>query len=180
VAETAKARLVEQNTLLDAANARLERKLALRASPRGYMPYDVPAGWFQIATSYTGAVAFVERRTGPNRVTASGVLVEGRLLNPTWSERPVFVTASYVVGRGTEFAMAMDPAEAQIVVFGPNSERRKARLGLLLWQSDSLGVSVSSIEGPCACNADQSGEHCSGSAVQSRQAYICGGESFVR
>src|SRR5262249_26375605 len=31
--------------------------------------------------------------------------------------------------------------------FGPNSDQRKARLGVLLWQSDSLGVSVSSIEG---------------------------------
>jgi len=38
-------------------------------------------------------------------------------------------------------------------VFGPNSERRKARLGLLLWQSDSLGVSVSSIEGDLPAHA---------------------------
>lgn len=152
-AETAKAELVEQNALLDAANARLERKLALRASPRGYMPYDVPAGWFQIATSYTGAVAFVERRTDPDRVMASGVLVEGRLLNPSWSERPVFVTASYVIGKKTEFATAMDPAEVQIVMFGPNNERRNKHLGSLIWQSDSLGVSVSSIEGDLPTNA---------------------------
>ncbi len=37
---------------LAATNARLERKLALRAAPLGYLPYDVPAGWFQVATSY--------------------------------------------------------------------------------------------------------------------------------
>ena len=46
---------------LAAPNARLERKLALRAAPLGNMPYDVPAGWFQVATSYADAVAFVEK-----------------------------------------------------------------------------------------------------------------------
>jgi hypothetical protein len=140
--------LVTQNALLDATNARLERKLALRAAPRGYMPYDVPAGWFQVATSYAGAVAFVEKRTNPNRLTASGVLVNARLLNPSWDEKPVFVTATYVVAKdGSFYAYALPPAEAQIVMLGPKNERRTASLRAILWQSENLGVSISSIEG---------------------------------
>ena len=139
-AETAKESLA-------ATNARLERKLALRAAPRGYMPYDVPAGWFQVATSYAGAVAFVEKRTDPDRLLASGVLVEAHLLNPSWDNRPVFVTATFSVAKDSSiFSSAMTPTEAQIVILGPKNERRKARLGAILWQSDSLGVSVSSIE----------------------------------
>lgn len=139
-AETAKESLA-------ATNARLERKLALRAAPRGYMPYDVPAGWFQVATSYAGAVAFVEKRTEPDRLMASGVLVEAHLLNPSWDKRPVFVTATFAVAKDNSiFTSAMTPAEAQIVIFGTKNERRKARLGAILWHSDNLGVSVSSIE----------------------------------
>jgi hypothetical protein len=145
--KVARDRLAEQNALLDATNARLERKLALRAAPRGYMPYDVPAGWFQVATSYAGAVAFVEKRSEPYRLMASGVLVDAHLLNPSWNERPVFVTATYVVAKDNPgFRSAMAPTEAQIVMLGPKNERRTARLGAILWQSDSLGVSVSSIE----------------------------------
>jgi hypothetical protein len=51
-----------------------------------------------------------------------------------------------VAKNSSGFASAMTPTEAQIVMFGPKNERRKARLGAILWQSDSLGVSVSSIE----------------------------------
>ncbi|WP_398472909.1 toll/interleukin-1 receptor domain-containing protein [Tardiphaga sp.] len=143
----AEAQLAAKNTELDAANARLKRKLALRVSPLGYMPYDVPAGWFQIATGYTSAVAFVEQRSKPGQITASGVLRKGKLLDPAWSDRPVFVTASYVIGNQRQFISALDPAEVDIVMLGPGSERQKTRLGILLWQSDSLGVSVSSVEG---------------------------------
>jgi hypothetical protein len=131
---------------LAATNARLERKLALRAAPRGYMAYDVPAGWFQVATSYAGAVAFVEKRTDPGRLMASGVLVDAQLLNPSWDKRPVFVTATFAVAKDSKFAVAMAPTEAQIVMVGPKNDRQKARLGAILWQSDVLGVSVSSIE----------------------------------
>jgi hypothetical protein len=132
---------------LAASNARLERRLALRAAPRGYEPYDVPAGWFQIATTYASAVAFVEKRTEPDRLTASGAIVDSRLLNPRWAERPVFVTATYVIAKDSAvFTSASPPAAVQIVMLGPKNERRTARLGTLLWQSDNLGVSISSID----------------------------------
>lgn len=68
----AKDRLAKQNAELDATNARLERKLALRAAPRGYAPYDVPAGWFQVATSYASSVAFIAKRTNPTSLLGSG------------------------------------------------------------------------------------------------------------
>ncbi len=138
--ETAKGALAE-------SNVKLERKLALRAAPRGYMPYDVPAGWFQVATNYAGAVAFVENRADPNQITASGVVVNARLLNPRWDEKPVFVTATYVVAKDqSHFAKALSPADALIVLLGPKNERRTARLGVIMWQSEALGISVSSIE----------------------------------
>ncbi len=141
-AETAK-------SLLDESNSRLERKLALRTAPRGYMPYDVPAGWFQVATEYASTVAFTEKRTEPNRLTASGVLVNARLLKPGWEDKPVFMTATYVVAKDRlQFTSAITPAEAQIVMLDPKNQRRTARLGAILWQSEALGVSVSSIEDP--------------------------------
>ena len=153
-AAAAKDSLAERNALLDATNARLERRLALRAAPRGYGPYDVPAGWFQVATSYASAVAFVEKRAEPEQLTASGALVDAHLLNPGWKKGPVFVTATYVVARDkSAFSSAMAPAEVQIVMLGPKNERRTARLGSILWQSDSLGVSVSSIEDPLPADA---------------------------
>lgn len=129
-------------------NARLERKLALRAAPLGYLPYDVPAGWFQVATKYASAVAFVEKRTGPSRLLASGVLVRGSALKPEWGERPLFVTATYVIAKeGGATGPASQPAEAQIVMLAPNNERRVALLGDVLWQSASLGISISTIAG---------------------------------
>jgi hypothetical protein len=146
--KVATGKLATQNALLDATNARLERRLALRAAPRGYAPYDVPAGWFQVATRYAGAVAFVEKRSEPERLTASGAIVVGRLLNPAWESKPVFVTATYVVARErTVYPWAIRPHEAQIVMLGPRNERRTATLGTILWQSEVLGISVSSIEG---------------------------------
>jgi hypothetical protein len=111
------------------------------------LPYDVPAGWFQVATSYAGAVAFVEKRTEPGHLRASGVLVDAHLLNPDWNAKPVFVTGTYVLAKDrSDFPYAMTPTETQIVVLGPKNEQKKARLGAVLWQSDNLGVSVSSIE----------------------------------
>jgi len=139
-AETAKVALAE-------SNIKLERRLGLRAAPRGYLPYDVPSGWFQVATNYAGAVAFVENRSEAGRITASGVIVHARLLNPSWEDKPVFVTANYVVANDQrQYATALSPAEALIVMLGPKNERRTARLGAIVWQSDVLGVSVSSIE----------------------------------
>lgn len=139
-AETAKVALAD-------SNIKLERRLGLRAAPRGYLPYDVPSGWFQVATNYAGAVAFVEKRSEANRITASGVIVHARLLDPSWEDKPVFVTANYVVAKDhRQYATALSPAEALIVMLGPKNERRTARLGAIVWQSDSLGVSVSSIE----------------------------------
>ena len=131
----------------ETAKNSLERKLALRAAPHGYEPYDVPAGWFQVATRYAGAVAFVEKLTEPNQLTASGVLLDARLLNPSWSKGPVFVTATYVVAKDKlVFSSASPPAEVQIVMLSPKNERRTARLDAILWQSDNLGISISSIE----------------------------------
>lgn len=133
--------------LLAATNVRLERKLALRAAPRGYVPYDVPAGWFQVATTYASAVAFIEKRNEPNRLIASGVLVSARALRPEWDDKPVFVTATYVVTRDrNEFSTSLLSKDAQLVMLGPNNERRTARLSETIWQSDTLGISISNIE----------------------------------
>ena len=146
-AEAAKRSLEHAVHDLDASNARLERKLALRVTPRGYEPYDIPAGWFQVATRYAGSVAFVAQNTAPAQLTASGVLVNASMLNPKWPDRPVFVTATYVVAdNSTLFRSALPADQVQIVMFGPRNERRTARLGAVMWQSDVLGVSVSTIE----------------------------------
>lgn len=132
------------NVTLEKQKARLERKLALRAAPRGYTAYDVPAGWFQIATNYAGAVAFVEKRSEPSRIMASGALINGRTLNEKWDDRPVFVTANYVVGN---LGMAALPASGvQIVLLGPNNERRTAALEKTVWEAPELGISVSTIK----------------------------------
>ena len=147
-AETAKIGLVDKNKELDAANARLERKLALRAAPLGETPYDVPAGWFQVATSYAGAVAFVERVKEPNGLIASGAIVNALSLNAGWTSQPVFVTATYVVAdSGSSSPFPLRPTDAMLVFFGPRNERHTARLGSILWQSDRLGLSISTIDG---------------------------------
>lgn len=132
------------NALLDATNARLERKLALRAAPHGYAAYDVPAGWFQIATKYASAVAFVESRYKPKQIEASGVLVNARTLNGTWEARPVFVTANYVVS-DRETTIARLPSNVRIVMLGPHNEWRTANLDKIVWESPELGISISSI-----------------------------------
>lgn len=143
-AEQAKSSLAE-------TNRRLERRLALRVAPLGGTPYDVPAGWFQVATSNAGAVAFVEKTAEPGMVRASGAIVDARQLDPRWPEGPVFVTATYVVSQpepdGSETG-AMDVGDVTLVFFGPRNERRTTRLAKVLWQSPSLGVSISRIEGP--------------------------------
>ncbi len=145
-------RAEETKTLLAQSNTRLERKLALRAAPRGYLPYDVPAGWFQVATRYAGAVAFVEKRSEPGRLWASGVLIKGSALRPGWTDAPVFVTAIYVVSRNG-FQGSLAPGATQIVLLDPRNERRPLRLGEVLWQSETLGISVSSVPDPLPADA---------------------------
>lgn len=134
--------------LLAKTNARLERKLALRAAPMGYQPYDVPAGWFQVATRYASAVAFVERRSQPKSIVATGVLVRAGALKPDWGNRPVFVSANYVIAKGAgPSKTALRPAEAQIVLLAPDNERRVLPLDDILWESAALGISISTVVG---------------------------------
>ncbi len=143
--QTAKNNLASQNALLESTNARLERRLALRAAPLGNRPYDVPAGWFQVATSYASAVAFIEAETDAGEIMASGTIVNARRLNLAWDEQPVLVTATYVVSKTSRYTTSLRPEHTILVFFGPKGERQTVRLGEVLWQSEQLGVSVSSI-----------------------------------
>jgi TIR domain len=144
---TQNAQLETQKSQLETSNARLQRKLALRTAPFGNEHINVPAGWFQIATTFAGAVGFIERRTVPNEPQASGVIVNARRLDPRWSDRPVFLTTTYALsrrGRATE--LPLSPQDAIMATYGPGGERIAIRLGAVLWESAETGVVVASIE----------------------------------
>lgn len=150
VGELAEARetLAKQNKLLAGVNARLERRLALRAGPLANQAYDVPAGWFQIATTYVGAVAFISSRSKPTEFVGSGVVVNGRKLDPRLPDTPVLVTATFLVGAtGTTHATAFAPQDAAITLFGINNERHVLKLGRLLWEDERTAISISSLAG---------------------------------
>jgi len=140
--------LESQNSQLETANTRLERKLTLRAAPLGNQPYDVPAGWYPIATKLAGAVAFIVDTTKPGEIWGSGVIVSGKQMNAKWDDKPVLVTAVYVVSAHSRFdAHTIRVENATLVFFGPKGERQTAHLGSVLWESDRAGVSMSSIAG---------------------------------
>ena len=65
---------------LRAANMRLSRKIALKVAPTGGANYFVTPNWYQIASDYSGAIAFVRPKPGGTAVPPSlgtGFIVRG-------------------------------------------------------------------------------------------------------
>jgi hypothetical protein len=163
--------LARSNAGLEQAKVKLERKLSLRVAPYGNEPYDVGPSWYLAATDYAGAVAFVVPKVEPTAIKASGVVIDASRLDPRWAARPVLVTARYIIagtgGLGTPVgarvvprivvgaAGLLTPDTAKILFLGPKGERQLVDLGEVLWESDTLGVSVSSIKGELPFGATQ-------------------------
>lgn len=93
----AKEALAQQNDSLRAANLRLERKVSLRVAPTGTSNYQVGPNWYQIASDYAGAIALVRQKQDPGSLIASGFVVEGDKLHPSFGTKPVFLTVSFAV-----------------------------------------------------------------------------------
>jgi TIR domain len=145
----AKTTLSTQNAELLDQRARLERPITLRIASLGLRGYDVPAGWFQIATRYADKIAFVERASAPGRPIGSAALVRARLLDPRWGDETALVTANYIVtGKVGAGGSSVPIGDAVIVLVGPRGERHVAKLGRLLWESDKVGVAIATVEGP--------------------------------
>jgi hypothetical protein len=171
-ADRARTQLAVQNDALSEANIRLSRPISLRVAPLANQPYDVGGHWYRAATHYSGAVAFVLHNANPGRLPASGVVVNASALHPSWPSEPVFVTAIYVVSRlgtseepeppgtgtsrlarvrlGTNETIdrSTRPGDATLLFMGPTGDEARVPLGETIWQSASIGVSVSTLRAP--------------------------------
>lgn len=163
----AKAELVAANDALTESNIRLRRPIALRIAPLGDELYDVRGNWYEAATTFSGAIAFISHDNNPGRISASGVIVDGKALHPAWKSEPLFVTASSVVSRygaSTSGPSTLPPAvrgpgtnepvdrsnrpeNITLVFQGAKGEVSRVPLGQTLWQSGPLGISVHTLRG---------------------------------
>lgn len=130
---------------LRAANLRLDRKIALRVAPTGALQFKAGEHWYRIATDYAGAIAIVKGSAGQDRI-GSGFIVRGSALHESWGADPVFVTASFVIGKD-----ALAPARASASFPGLEGDTHSIGFDAMLWErpfDDDIGVSVLRIKGP--------------------------------
>src|SRR5262249_14738513 len=117
---------------LQAANLRLDRKIALRVAP-GHAAYFVSPNWYQIASDYSGADAIVASKDQP---MGTGFIIRGSSLYGPWGAEPVFVTAFHVVGSEVSdpSQLGLRPAEAQATFPGLREKDDPIKFGAILWQ----------------------------------------------
>jgi hypothetical protein len=135
---------------LEAANLRLNRKIALRVAPTD-TAYFVKPNWYQIASDYSGAIAIVQKLGalkltgpkadqadlfGPQHLYGTGFIVQGSALYAPWGDDPVFVTASLVVC--TQKETCLRPEQAQAIFLGLGENSPPITFGRLLFESPFL------------------------------------------
>jgi len=167
LANDAKTELAAKNEALIESNIRLSRPIALRIAPLGEKPYDVRGNWYEAATTFSGAIAFVSHDNNPDRTPASGVIVDAKALHPAWKSEPLFITAASVVSRygaaasgpstlpppvrglGTNEPVDRSnrPENITLLFQGPKGEVSSVPLGRTLWQSGPLGISIHTVRG---------------------------------
>jgi hypothetical protein len=137
---------------LQAANLRLDRKIALRVAPSGHAGYFVKPNWYQIASDYSGAIAIVA--SGDWQSQGTGFIVRGSALYKPWGDEPVFVTAFHVIGSEKSAFRGILPDEAHATFPGLREKDHPIMFGAILWQrpiktqgGNAQGVTVLRIKG---------------------------------
>jgi hypothetical protein len=126
----------------------LSRKIALRVAPFGNAPYFVGPNWYQIASDYSGAIAFVTsnaKELSPR--IGTGFIIRGSALYAPWGDEAVFLTASHVIG--SKQHGSFHPEEAQASFPGLEEKNTPINFGEILWERPFVeqGVTVLRIKG---------------------------------